>query len=128
MRHGPPHVVLALLFAGADVAVRNEEGKTALQWAREDGHVESVLVIQEHARQIQEDRENAEAVTEDQKAALSLRREAERDERAKAAAKAATRELVRERVEAAQAAQAARPLAHAISVSHSLSLLFFSFF
>jgi len=43
-------VALLLIERGADVNSRNNEGKTPLDVAREEGHVEVARVIEEHSR------------------------------------------------------------------------------
>ena len=48
-----PAVVLRLLRAGADMTLRDEEGKTALQMAEEKGSVAVVGVLRERAEALE---------------------------------------------------------------------------
>ena len=45
-----PAVVRRLLRAGADMAARSTSGKTALQWAKEQGHAECVEAFKKHVQ------------------------------------------------------------------------------
>ena len=44
-----PAALLRLLRAGADMTLRDVDGKTALQWAKEKGHAECVEAFRTHA-------------------------------------------------------------------------------
>lgn len=46
-RSGHDEVVTALLFAKADIKIKNDEGKTALMLAAEGGHDQTVKVLTE---------------------------------------------------------------------------------
>ena len=57
--YGHPAVVLRLLRAGADMTLRDVEGKTALQWAKEKGHAECVQAFRTHLGEVAASRSKA---------------------------------------------------------------------
>ena len=56
-RRNRPAIVLALLRAGAELAARNYDGKTALQLAKQEGHAECVEAFRLHLQEVTSRRE-----------------------------------------------------------------------
>ena len=106
LRRSQPAALLRLLRAGADMTLRDAEGKTALQWAKEKGHAECVCAFEAAAREAK--RAEIEAKVE---RAVAERAAAERAAAERAAEEAAAAREAAE-AEAARAA-AAKPAAAA---------------
>ena len=58
-RFNRPAVLLRLLRAGADMTLRDAEGKTALQLAKEEGHAECLEAFRTHLGAVAADRSKA---------------------------------------------------------------------